>query len=285
MSLSITAALTEFVAQALFVFTCTGAACGQATPFSSTNPFDGSKGANSAVGIIDDGSFVPEDLPVPFVQSIAMTFGFTITALAYAMGSKSGAQINGAVTWGFAVAGELSPIQAVANIFMQCWGSVLGSGLLSLVYRKSSDRTNGLGSNRVGPGFSPRQAFLGEAIMVFILMYVVLETAVNKKNKANAALAPVAIGFAVYIGHTMLIPVDGCSLNPTRSFGPALVSYIQNRGPNYFRDFWVFVIGPVTGATVAAAYYKVINAMQDKEAENEPAAADRADTDVKPVEA
>ena len=158
-----------------------------------------------------------------------------------------------------------------------------GSGLLSLVYRKSSDRTNGLGSNRVGPGFSPRQAFLGEAIMVFILMYVVLETAVNKKNKANAALAPVAIGFAVYIGHTMLIPVDGCSLNPTRSFGPALVSYIQNRGPNYFRDFWVFVIGPVTGATVAAAYYKVINAMQDKEAENEPA-ADRAD-DVKPVEA
>ena len=47
----------------------------------------------------------------------------------------------------------------------------------------------------------------------------------------------------------------------------------------------VFVIGPVTGATVAAAYYKVINAMQDKEAENEPAAADRADTDVKPVEA
>ena len=68
-----------------------------------------------------------------------------------------------------------------------------------------------------------------------------------------------------------------------RRFGPALVSYIQNRGPNYFRDFWVFVIGPVTGATVAAAYYKVINAMQDKEAENEPA-ADRAD-DVKPVEA
>ena len=47
----------------------------------------------------------------------------------------------------------------------------------------------------------------------------------------------------------------------------------------------VFVIGPVTGATVAAAYYKVINAMQDKEAENEPAAADRADGDVKPVEA
>ena len=75
--------LAEFVAQALFVFTCTGAACGQATPFSSTNPFDGSKGANSAVGTIDDGSFVPEDLPVPFVQSIAMTFGFTITALAY----------------------------------------------------------------------------------------------------------------------------------------------------------------------------------------------------------
>lgn len=224
------------MAQALFVFTCTGAACGQATSFSSTNPFDGSAGSTGATP--DEASpFVPEDLPVPFVQSIAMTFGFgfTITALAYAMGSKSGAQINGAVTWGLAVAGELSPVQAVANVVCQLGGSALGSGLLSLVYRKSSDRTNGLGANRVGPGFSPKQAFLGEAIMVFILVYVVLETACNKKNKANAALASVAIGFAVYIGHTMLIPVDGCSLNPTRSFGPALVSYIQDRGPNYFR--------------------------------------------------
>ena len=67
--------------------------------------------------------------------------------------------------------------------------------------------------------------------------------------------------------------------------GAQINGAVTSGGPNYFRDFWVFVIGPVTGATVAAAYYKVINAMQDKEAENEPAAADRADTDVKPVEA
>ena len=92
--------LAEFVAQALFVFTCTGAACGQATPFSSTNPYDGSKGTNAAIGQIDDAAanFVPEDLPVPFVQSIAMTFGFTITALAYAMGSRTAARTTSATS-------------------------------------------------------------------------------------------------------------------------------------------------------------------------------------------
>jgi len=340
--ISVTAALSEFVAQAIFVFTCTGAATGTASAFNRNTDAPDFQG--------DD---VQAALPVPFVQTVALTFGLTITVLAYATGNKSGAQINGAVTLGLAAAGELAPVQAVVNICAQLLGSMLGSGLLSLVVRKGSDRTGGLGTNAVARGYSPRQAFLGEAIMVFVLMYTVLETACNKKNKANLALAPIAIGFAVYIGHTILIPIDGCSINPTRSFGPAVlrpsdiarrsclcskfgraqvVATIQDRGGQHFKHFWVsvraatavtnhtgsrrrrgndadgsraevlpscaihvvaaggvnscprilfrppadglvfaqvFVIGPVTGALVAVAYYKFINQLQDSESEPE----------------
>jgi MIP family channel proteins len=234
MAFSVVHALSEFLAQTLFVFTCTGSAAGVAnTP--------------------------------GWVLQVSLTFGFCITALAYAIGSKSGGQINGAVTIGLMVAGELDPIQGVANIVCQLGGSMLGSGLLSLIYRKSSDMTGGLGTNAVGPGFSARQAFLGEAIMTFILMYVVFETAVNKKNAGNAALAPVAIGFAVFLGHCVLIPIDGCSINPTRSFGPAVVASSQNRGANPWQDFWVFVLGPIAGAVVAAVYYKVVSGLEANE--------------------
>mmetsp|Transcript_18424 Transcript_18424/g.54751 ORF Transcript_18424/g.54751 Transcript_18424/m.54751 type:complete len:248 (+) Transcript_18424:64-807(+) len=243
MGLSVVHALSEFLAQTLFVFICTGSAAGVA----------GTPG---------------------WVLQVALTFGLCITALAYAIGSKSGGQINGAVTIGLMVAGELDPVQGVANIVCQLCGSMLGSGLLSLIYRKSSDLTGGLGTNHVGPGFSPRQAFLGEAIMTFVLMYVVFETAVNKKNKGNSALAPLAIGFAVFLGHVVLIPIDGCSINPTRTFGPAVVAKSQDRGSNPFEDFWVFILGPIAGAVVAAVYYKLISGMEANEEEALPQTAE-----------
>ena len=96
----------------------------------------------------------------------------------------------------------------------------------------------------------------------------------NKKNKARARAG----------GHRRCTSATRCS-SPSTGDRALRPSPSSSRTAATTRDFWVFVIGPVTGATVAAAYYKVINAMQDKEAENEPAAADRADTDVKPVEA
>ncbi|KAH8046351.1 water channel [Aureococcus anophagefferens] len=105
--------------------------------------------------------------------------------------------------------------------------------------KKESDLTGGLGSNGVGSGFSNSQALLGEIVMTFLLMYVVLETAVSKTNN-KGDFAPIAIGFAVYLGHVVLIPIDGCSINPTRSFGPAVVATVQDRGSKHFEDFWVF---------------------------------------------
>jgi glycerol uptake facilitator-like aquaporin len=123
--------------------------------------------------------------------------------------------------------------------------------------KKESDLTGGLGSNGVGSGFSNSQALLGEIVMTFVLMYVVLETAVSKTNN-KGDFAPIAIGFAVYLGHVVLIPIDGCSINPTRSFGPAVVATVQDRGSKHFEDFWVFVLGPVIGALLAVAHFKAM---------------------------
>ena len=72
----------------------------------------------------------------------------------------------------------------------------------------------------------------------------------------QVTLAPLAIGLAVFIAHAVLIPIDGCSINPTRSFGPAVVSWAQDRhGSAAFSNFHVFTVAPCLGATLAAAWY------------------------------
>lgn len=234
MALNISAVISEFLALLLFVFIC----CGCATGVAGT-----------------DG----------WVQQVALTFGLCITVLAYTIGHYSGGQINGAVTIGLMAAGELEPVQGVANIFAQCCGSLVGAGLLSLMVRESADLTGGLGSNGVGANVSAKQALLGEIIMTFVLMYVVLETACSKTNNKKD-FAPLAIGFAVYLAHVVMIPIDGCSINPTRSLGPAVVATIQDRGTKHFKDFWVFVVGPVAGALLAVAYSKFMNKIAEKSA-------------------
>lgn len=226
------AVLSEFLAMTIFVFTCCGAATGVAN---------------------EPG----------WVLQVALTFGMTIAALVYAIGHRSGGQINAAVTLGLFLAGELGPVQASANFVAQCAGSIVGAGFLALTVKKGEDNTGNLASNVVAGGYTNWQAWLGEIIMTFLLVYVVLETATSAKAKANKAMAPLAIGLAVFVGHSVLIPIDGCSINPTRSLGPALWTKFQGRGGQVFKNFWVFVIGPFVGAILAAGYFKLVSKMAD----------------------
>ncbi|CAE8604318.1 unnamed protein product [Polarella glacialis] len=94
--------------------------------------------------------------------------------------------------------------------------------------------------------------------MTFMLVYVIFENAVTSKSSSgkNACLV---IGFAVFIAHTILIPIDGCSINPTRSFGPAIISALSNCGGSEnlgLRDLWIMWVGPLFGAAVAALVYQ-----------------------------
>merc|ERR1711972_1020129 len=111
-----------------------------------------------------------------------------------------------------------------------------------------------LGANSLGDGRKWHHAFVGEIVFTGFLMFVVLQTACNKKSEANRSQACIAIGFSVFLAHAVLIPIDGCSINPTRSLGPALVATIRY-GKSFFSDMWIFWVGPLVGASLAASLY------------------------------
>ncbi len=225
----------ELVAMLLFVFV----GCGSAVSTSRTTDF-GSSG---------------------WVVGVAFSFGLSICVLVYAIGHMSGGHINCAVTFGLVMAGACKPLDACYIVAGQIVGAVLGAAFLAGVFTKGNDGTGALGSNSVSRGFGLGSAFLGEFLMTFLLVFVVNEVAVRKRldYKRRIALdgvgfnAPVAIGLAVFVAHMVLIPVDGCSINPTRSFGPLVVASLRGlpTGSKHWEHFWVFLFGPLLGAGVA----------------------------------
>jgi glycerol uptake facilitator-like aquaporin len=154
---------------------------------------------------------------------VSLTFGLAITALAYSICHLSGGQINCAVTFGLFVAGRISVTQAIVNTLFQLLGAVFGSMITAIVFSDKMDKTGGLGTNAVSPGFSPFQALVAEIMGTFVLVFVVLETAVAPGNSPNRIMACMAIGLAVFLAHSVMIPIDGCSINPTRSFWKATI--------------------------------------------------------------
>jgi MIP family channel proteins len=187
---------------------------------------------------------------------VSLAFGLAITVLAYTIGHFSGGQINCAVTFGLCIHGSCTWAQGALNFVGQMLGSVFGALILHLVISEEDDKTGGLGSNALSKdeeGKFKIGDFLGELAMTFLLVFVVLETAVNPVNKANAMVAPIAIGFAVFLAHCLLIPKTGCSINPTRSFGPMVVRWLCYKNQaTYLNDQVIFWVGPLIGAAGAS---------------------------------
>mmetsp|Transcript_33157 Transcript_33157/g.88046 ORF Transcript_33157/g.88046 Transcript_33157/m.88046 type:complete len:221 (-) Transcript_33157:412-1074(-) len=180
-----------------------------------------------------------------------MAFGMGILVLAYAAGHHSGGQINCAVTFSLVLGGQVPWFQGVANLVAQLAGSLLGAIILAMIFPCGMDQTHNLGSNVINPDYGGMSALIGEIFMTFLLCYVVWETAVTARC-GQAACIP--IGFAVFLAHVVLLPIDGCSINPTRSFGPAVISsmrgcdgYVSGWG-----TIWVTWLGPLLGGALAA---------------------------------
>merc|ERR1719480_506218 len=95
----------------------------------------------------------------------------------------------------------------------------------------------------------------------FLLVFVVFQTAVDAKaitgttQESRPVLAPVAIGFAVFLAHLFLIPITGCSINPPRSFGPAFVATLDGES-DMFKDFWIFLVAPCLGGVLAGLFHR-----------------------------
>jgi len=189
------------------------------------------------------------------ILGIAMAFGFSVVAMAYAIGGISGCHINPAVTIGVLVAGKMTAKDAIGYIIAQCIGAILGTFVLYLIVSGKPDfkmQEWALGSNGWGPGYlggyNMASAFIIEAVMTFLFIFVILATT---SKFGNGVMAGLAIGVTLMLIHLVAIPVTGTSVNPARSLGPALFA-----GSVALGQLWLFIVAPILGSVIAALAWK-----------------------------
>jgi glycerol uptake facilitator protein len=179
---------------------------------------------------------------------VGLTHFLVLFALIISIGVASGGHFNPAITAAFIVIRRIDPVDGLVYILAQLSGGVLGA-LLTKAFLLDEGRASDYGTPKVSALLGgPFQGFLVEGIGTFVLVLTVLAVALNPETRRWAALAiGGALGFLVMV----LGPLAGGSFNPARWFGPALVG-------NHFTDAWVYILGPIAGALVAAAVYRFI---------------------------
>jgi len=185
---------------------------------------------------------------------ISLAFGLAIVAAAYGLGAISGAHLNPAVSLGMVTAGRMSFGEFIGYAIAQCAGAAIGALILMVIASGKADYSvaaNGLGQNGFGAGYlgeySMGAALVFEFVMTFIFVTVILGAT---SAAAPGAMAGLAIGLTLAAIHLVGINVTGVSVNPARSFGPALLV-----GGKAVADLWVFILAPLAGGAVAGLLY------------------------------
>jgi aquaporin PIP len=190
------------------------------------------------------------------VLGIAWAFGGMIFVLVYCTAGVSGGHINPAVTFGLFLARKVSLIRALLYIIAQCLGAICGVGLVKGFQSAFYVRYGG-GANELSSGYSTGTGLAAEIIGTFVLVYTVFSATDPKRSARDShvpVLAPLPIGFAVFMVHLATIPITGTGINPARSLGAAI---IYNR-EHAWSDHWIFWVGPFIGAALAAVYHQVV---------------------------
>jgi aquaporin Z len=164
---------------------------------------------------------------------VALTFGLVVLAMVYAVGDVSGAHLNPAVTLGFFAARRFEGRRVAPYIAGQCAGALLASLVLRLMFPTNPT----LGATR--PAGDALQSFVLEAVLTFLLMFVILSVSTGSKEKG--VLAGVAVGSVIALEALFAGPISGASMNPARSLAPALVSLRLD-------GLWVYLTAPALGA-------------------------------------
>ena len=197
------------------------------------------------------------------VVGTAVAFGLTVVAMAYTIGGITGCHINPAITFAVVLSGRMTWKEACIYWIGQFIGGILaGACLLALVnivtptawadaetFGSISKDMMGLGCNGVANAGGVWGACLVEIIATFIFVLVVLGTTDSKLGAGN--LAGLAIGLTLILVHLVCINLTGTSVNPARSFGPALFA-----GGDALKDVWVFICAPMVGAALSALVWK-----------------------------
>jgi MIP family channel proteins len=179
------------------------------------------------------------------VIGIGLVHAFALTAIVYALGYKSEVQVNPAVTIGSLVSGKLTPKEAGLYIVSQFIGAIIASAVVFAMFGQS-----------MAAGVTlPSDGNVIETVMTFTLVYVVLSTT-TAKNKI-APMAGLAIGFTLGLNVIFGGSVTGGSLNPARSFGPALIM-------GNFSYNWIYWVAPIMGGIIAAGIYRGLHKDADR---------------------
>ncbi|KAF3448316.1 hypothetical protein FNV43_RR09029 [Rhamnella rubrinervis] len=216
---SIKAYLSEFIATLLFVF----AGVGSAIAFNKVT----SDGALDPAGLV----------AIAVAHAFALFVGVAVAA------NISGGHLNPAVTFGLAVGGNISLLTGFFYWIAQLLGSIVACLLLKLVTEAQTIPTHA-----VGAGLGAVQGIVMEIIITFGLVYTVYATAADPKKGSLGIIAPIAIGFIVGANILAAGPFSGGSMNPARSFGPAVVS-------GDFSQIWIYWVGPLIGGGLAGLIY------------------------------
>jgi aquaporin Z len=164
---------------------------------------------------------------------IALTFGLIVLAMIYAVGDVSGAHLNPAVTLGFFTARRFGGRWVAPYIASQCAGALCASLALRLMFPTNAT----LGATL--PAGGAIKSFVLEAVLTFLLMFVILSVSTGSKEKG--VLAGVAVGSVIALEALFAGPISGASMNPARSLAPALVSWRLD-------SQWVYLTAPALGA-------------------------------------
>lgn len=194
---------------------------------------------------------------------VGVCFGLVLICLCYCIGNISGCHVNPAVSFGMWVSGKMSLSDMIAYWISQFIGAAIGAGFLFWFVNMSPDFNfggitgdNNLATNVLQPGATSGMALLAEALLTFFFVFIILGATDEKHGFGK--FAGLAIGIALGLVNIVGIPVDNCSVNPARSFGPALWS------PGAFGDFWIMVVGPLVGALIAAVAWKAVASHLEK---------------------
>lgn len=188
----------------------------------------------------------------------ALAFGLVIVAMAYSIGNISGCHINPAVSLGVLLSGGMSGKDFVGYVISQILGAFAGAGILAAIFGLGGvkDMTGGFGSNGLaGVNGSAAAGLLVEVVLTFIFVLAIL--GVTSSKAGHGSFGGLVIGLTLTLVHILGIGLTGTSVNPARSIGPAIVAAMTgNSAP--VSCLWVFIVGPLVGATLAAGVYKTL---------------------------
>ena len=189
----------------------------------------------------------------------AFAFGLTIVGMAYCVGNISGCHINPAVSLGVLMTGGMTVKDFIGYVIAQCLGALAGSGLLAAIFSLGgiADKTGGFGTNGLaGVNGSAVAGLIVEIVLTFFFVFTILGVTSKKGN--HGSFAGVVIGFTLVLVHILGIGLTGTSVNPARSFGPAIVAAIAgNTAP--IASLWIFIVAPLIGAALAAVIWKALS--------------------------